>query len=104
MKTILVPFDGSSNSMRALDYAAAQSKYGPTTVHVLNVEPPLDDYGMVKAYMTSKQHNEAMRARAAGVLKRAVSRVRSAQRSKSFPLVTTSVKTRRSNAVGTARV
>ena len=78
MKTILVPVDGSSNSMRAVDYAVAQSQHGPTTVHILNVEPPLDDYGMVRAYMSRQQHHDAMKARADKVLKRAIRRARPA--------------------------
>jgi len=50
MLTLLVPVDGSKNSLRAVKYAAAQSKHCPVTLHILNVEPPLDDYGMVRAY------------------------------------------------------
>ena len=79
MKTILVPIDGSNNSMRAVDYAIAQCEHGPTAVHILNVEPPLDNYGMVRAYMSRQQHNKAMKARADGILRRAVRRVGSAR-------------------------
>lgn len=79
MKTMLVPFDGSNNSMRAVDYAIAQCEHGPVTVHILNVEPPLDDYGMVRAYLSRREHNKAMKARADGLLRRAVRRVGSAR-------------------------
>ena len=71
MKMMLVPFDGSNNSMRAVDYAIAQCEHGPITVHILNVEPPLDDYGMVRAYLSRREHNKAMKARADGLLRRA---------------------------------
>ncbi len=79
MKTILVPFDGSNNSMRAVDYAIAQYEHGPVTIHILNVEPPLDDYGMVRSYLSRQQHTKAMKARADGILRRAVRRVGAAR-------------------------
>lgn len=79
MRSLLVPIDGSENSFRALDYAAAQDKYGPVTLHLLNVQPPLDDYGMVGAHLSSKRYEELMKARAQAILKRAAGRVRSAR-------------------------
>jgi nucleotide-binding universal stress UspA family protein len=69
MKKLLVPVDGSRNSLRALKYAASQARGG--VLHLINVEPPLDNYGMVRAYITPREHEKAMKARAAGVLKRA---------------------------------
>jgi nucleotide-binding universal stress UspA family protein len=39
MLTLLVPVDGSKNSLRAVKYAAAQSKHCPVTLHIVNVEP-----------------------------------------------------------------
>lgn len=77
MLTLLVPVDGSSNSKRALKYALSHAKHGPLSLHLLNVEPPLDDYGMVRAYITPQQHRKAMLARAASVLRRTSSVVRS---------------------------
>ena len=79
MKTILVPIDGSDNSMRAFDYAIAQIEHGPVTIHILNVEPPLDDYGMVRSYLSRQQHAKAMKARADEVLRQAMRRVGSKQ-------------------------
>jgi nucleotide-binding universal stress UspA family protein len=76
MNSILVPFDGSPISVRALRHAVAQAGRG-ATVHVLNVEPPLDDYGMVGAYMSRQQHNRAMRERAGEILRRAAAQARS---------------------------
>lgn len=48
---ILVPIDGSDNALRALEHALAIARDG-RPIHVINVEPPLDDYGMVPAYLT----------------------------------------------------
>jgi len=79
MRSLLVPIDGSENSFRALDYAAAQGKYGPVVLHLLHVGPPLDDYGMVGAHLSPQQHAKLLRERAQSILKRATARVRSAQ-------------------------
>ena len=79
MKTILVPIDGSKNSMRAIDYAVAQCEYGPTMIHLLNVEPPLDDYGRVRAYISKQRHDTAMKARAEGIMRQAIRRAGSAR-------------------------
>jgi len=79
MLTLLVPVDGSKNSLRAVKYAAAQSKHCPVTLHIVNVEPPLDDYGMVRAYISRQQHDKAVMARAARILARATSQVRPAR-------------------------
>jgi nucleotide-binding universal stress UspA family protein len=75
MANVLVPVDGSRNSMRALDYAVKQAKSSHANLHVLTVEPPLDDYGMVGAYLSRKQHVKAMKARAAAILQRSADRV-----------------------------
>lgn len=76
MANVLVPVDGSRNSMHAIDYAVKQARTCPMTVHLLTVEPPLDDYGMVRAYLSRQQHVKAMKLRAAGVLEQAATRVR----------------------------
>jgi nucleotide-binding universal stress UspA family protein len=76
MNSILVPIDGSPISIRAMRHAVAQAGRG-ATVHILNVEPPLDDYGMVAAHISRKQHDRAMRERASAILRRAVAQIRS---------------------------
>jgi nucleotide-binding universal stress UspA family protein len=76
MTTLLVPVDGSRCAMRAVDYAVSQAGELPLTLHLLNVEPPLDDYGMVAAYLSRRQHVKTMKARAAGVLQQAAARAR----------------------------
>ena len=80
MRTLLVPVDGSKNSMRAVKHAAAQSKYCPVSLHILNVEPPLDDYGMVGAYISRPEREKAVLARAARILARATGQVGPARR------------------------
>jgi nucleotide-binding universal stress UspA family protein len=43
MPCVLIPVDGSDNSMRAVDAACRQIAYGrPVTVHLLNVQPPIN--------------------------------------------------------------
>ena len=74
MKTLLVPIDGSENSLRALDFAASQGKHSPVILHLLNVEPPLNDYGMVGAHLSRQQHGKMMKERAVAILKRATAR------------------------------
>jgi len=76
MNAILVPIDGSPSSIRALQHAVAQADRS-ATIHLLNVERPLDDYGMVRAYRSIQQHNRAMRVRAGELLRRAAARIRS---------------------------
>ena len=43
MPCVLIPVDGSDNSMRAVHAACQQVAYGqPVTVHLLNVQPPIN--------------------------------------------------------------
>lgn len=72
MRRLLVPVDGSKCSLRALKYAAAQSRYGPVILHLLNTEPRRDDYGMVGAHLTAGQHRKIVMMRAKNILKRAI--------------------------------
>ena len=78
MKNLLVPIDGSSNSLRALDHAMAQGQHGPITIHLLNVEPPRDDYGMVRAYVPKKTFAKLAKAQAERALAPATKRVAAA--------------------------
>lgn len=77
MKNVLVPMDGSSCSMRALDYAIARSGRD-TTLHLLNVAQPRDDYGMVRAYVTKQRYRKMIQERAARSLLSATRRARKA--------------------------
>ena len=77
--SMLVPFDGSRCALRALDFAIADARRDRATIHVLNVQPPLDDYGMVPAYLSTKQHRDATRYRAHALLEPAVERLKRAR-------------------------
>lgn len=77
--SVLVPFDGSRCALRALDFAIAGARRERATIHVLNVQPPLDDYGMVPAYLSPKQHRDATRYRAHALLGAAVERLERAR-------------------------
>jgi nucleotide-binding universal stress UspA family protein len=77
MPTVLVPVDGSRNSMRAIDHAVRHAYGSPMNLHLLTVEPPLDDYGMVAAYLSRKQHAKTMKLRAESILRRASARAKS---------------------------
>jgi nucleotide-binding universal stress UspA family protein len=76
MANILVPVDGSRNAMRAIDYAIRLANGGPLELHLLTVAPPLDDYGMVAAYLSRQQHTREMKVRGASVLQGATARAR----------------------------
>jgi nucleotide-binding universal stress UspA family protein len=46
MRTVLIPFDGSESSKRALQYAIDfASEYGRLSIHLLNVQDPPVVYG-----------------------------------------------------------
>lgn len=79
MIDILVAIDGSKNALRAVDYAIAQAKRLRARVHLLNVQPLLDDYGTVRAYLSRQRHRELMMQRAKAILKPAVERLRRAR-------------------------
>jgi nucleotide-binding universal stress UspA family protein len=58
MKRILVPIDGSAAALRALKHALALAQRG-TELQLVNVQPPMPLYGMVRAYMHERQYREA---------------------------------------------
>jgi nucleotide-binding universal stress UspA family protein len=74
---ILVPFDGSASARRALEVAIERAKTEPATVHVVNVELPLDEYGMVPAYLPAEKHHSITAARGEALLAPAVQRLTS---------------------------
>ena len=53
MSSVLIPVDGSDNSMRAVEVACRQvaHRQPPMTVHLLNVQPP-NHSGVVKKYLS----------------------------------------------------
>jgi nucleotide-binding universal stress UspA family protein len=75
---LLVPVDGSASSLRALDHAMALAAVMGAKIHVLNVELPMDDYGMVGAYMTPRKHKHDTADRARALLAPALRRLEEA--------------------------
>jgi nucleotide-binding universal stress UspA family protein len=65
---ILVPVDGSRSALHAVRYAAALG----ARVELLNVQPPLPLYGMVRAYLPERRYREAC----AGLAERALAPAR----------------------------
>ena len=58
---ILVPVDGSAGALRAVKHAAAVVSEG-AEVELVNVQPPMPLYGMVRAYMRAPQYRAACAA------------------------------------------
>jgi nucleotide-binding universal stress UspA family protein len=79
VKTILIPIDGSRSALRAVDHVIAEYKGREVAVHLLNVEPPLDDYGMVRTYLTRSRHREMTSERAQQKLRPAAERLAKAK-------------------------
>ena len=78
MKCVLVPFDGSRPAKRAVAHAIRLARPRGVTVHLLNVEPDLDDYGLMRAYLTRSKHRKIMGERARAILKDAERRFKEA--------------------------
>ena len=68
---ILVPVDGSVGALRAVKHSAAVVKEG-AEVELVNVQPPMPLYGMVRAYMRAPQYRAACAALAEKALKPAI--------------------------------
>lgn len=75
---VLVPVDGSDCSLRALARAIETVKPSRGVVHLMNVQPVFDDYGMVPAYLNKGRHHELMRERAHAALAPAIARLKRA--------------------------
>lgn len=76
---VLVPIDGSASALRALDHAIEGARRESTTLHLLNVEPPLDDYGMVGAFLSRAKHRTITAERASDLLAPAIERAKRAR-------------------------
>jgi nucleotide-binding universal stress UspA family protein len=75
---ILVPVDGSAGALRAVKHAAAVVKEG-AEVQLVNVQPAMPLYGMVRAYMRAPQYRSACAALAEKALKPAVTLLKRAR-------------------------
>ena len=58
---MLVPVDGSAGALRAVKHAAALAKPG-AELQLVNVQPPMPLYGMVRATMRAPQYRAACAA------------------------------------------
>jgi nucleotide-binding universal stress UspA family protein len=74
MTAILVAIDGSKSSLRALDYAVKQAQRLKAALHVLNVQPPVETYGTVPAYLSAREHRELTMPAARDIVERAAAR------------------------------
>jgi nucleotide-binding universal stress UspA family protein len=79
MHTILVPVDGSKNALRAVDVAIGNAKRVRGRVHLLNVQPVAEHYGMVLAYLDRKEHRDLGKERAAAIVAPSVKRLKKAR-------------------------
>jgi len=61
---VLLPVDGSAVAQRAVEHVAKLGKAGGMEVILLNVQPPMPLYGMVRAYMLSSEYEAACAAQA----------------------------------------
>ena len=79
MPGVLVPVDGSENSMRAVEAACRQLAYRqPVTVHLLNVQPP-NHSGVVKQYLSQDLIDKFHEAEGETALQSARARLDNAQ-------------------------
>jgi nucleotide-binding universal stress UspA family protein len=75
---VLVPVDGSSSSLRALARAIENARGTPGIVHLLNVQPVYDEYGMIPAYLSKRRFHAAMRAREKAALAPGIAKLKRA--------------------------
>lgn len=58
MKNVLIPVDGSANSLRAVHYMIEHVReYGPCTIHLLNVQMPIVS-GTVRTFISKETIQE----------------------------------------------
>lgn len=80
---ILVPVDGSAGALRALKHAAALAAEA-TVLQLVNVQPPMPLYGVVRAYLDETRYRKAceeLARKALGPAERVARRARAAHRS-----------------------
>lgn len=77
MRRILVAIDGSSNALRALDFAIRQAHLEPPArLHVLTVQPPASSYTAWEIYVTAERLQKIAAERAGSILESAAERLR----------------------------
>ncbi len=79
MQNILVPIDGSDNSMRALDHAIDTAKRsGSLELHLMIVHPEPIIYGEIQVYVSQEKMEEMQNAHSMDMLEPAIQRVKAA--------------------------
>jgi len=68
MRKLMVPFDGSDNAMRALQYAMRTAKSGGTTIHLVVAHEEPDVYGEIAVYVSTAKMAELQRKQSEAVL------------------------------------
>jgi len=69
MQTLLVPVDGSENSMRALRHAISRAKTnGAISIHVVSAHEEPIVFGEVAVYVSKEKIDELQRKQSEGVL------------------------------------
>ncbi|KAB2874519.1 MAG: universal stress protein [Pseudorhodoplanes sp.] len=78
MQKLLIPFDGSDNAARALDYALRLAKRTPTQLHVVTVHPESVVYGEIQVYVSKEKMDELQRKHCEDILQSALDAARAA--------------------------
>lgn len=78
MQKLLIPFDGSDNAARALDYALRLAKRTPTQLHVVTVHPESVVYGEIQVYVSKEKMDELQRKHCEDILQSALDTARAA--------------------------
>lgn len=78
MQKLLIPFDGSDNAARALDYALRLAKRTSTQLHVVTVHPESVVYGEIQVYVSKEKMDELQRKHCEDILQSARDAARAA--------------------------
>ncbi len=79
MNAILVPVDGSTSALHAIDFAIAQAKRTRGQIQLLTVQLLPDTYRTVREYLAVASNRELTTQRAHAILKPAVARLQRAR-------------------------
>ncbi len=80
MQKLLVPVDGSENSMRALRHAIARAKSnGPVSIHVVSAHEEAIVFGEVAVYVSKEKIEELQRKQSEGPLEAAARELEAAK-------------------------
>lgn len=79
MHKLMVPIDGSDNSLRALQYALRLAKEnGPIRLHLLTAQPEPAVYGEIQVYVSTEKMRELQRQHSMDLQRSAIDMARAA--------------------------